>query len=207
MIGDEEDLHNGLNYFKTNIELWVFPFRKSCYNLRDWGQYLSLKFQWSGSNKRSIGRMKRVRTNSILWFILTCLINVPNLEGALPFGIFPILTTGWYYKPGPIESVVLGLIIVKVSFCYNFKSNFAFFRLNLHKVLAIRLGATLAGVPYHLNDIFDNKNLLSWSSRKKRNFFEDDVNHQSIPLSSKEVQVVERILLVSPVIEAWAQVF
>jgi hypothetical protein len=36
-------------------------------------------------------------------------------EGALPFGIFPFLTTGWYYKPSPTESVVLGLILVKVS--------------------------------------------------------------------------------------------
>ncbi len=28
--------------------------------------------------------------------------------------IFPFLTTGWYYKPGPVESIVLGLIVVKV---------------------------------------------------------------------------------------------
>ncbi|CAL8121820.1 unnamed protein product [Orchesella dallaii] len=72
--------------------------------------------------------------------ILTSFLSVIGLSGiaecSLPFGIFPFLTTGWYYKPSPVESVVLGLIVVKV--------------------LVLRL-ASITGIlpiPYHLNDIF-----------------------------------------------------
>lgn len=44
------------------------------------------------------------------------LIGVSDVvECALPFGIFPLLTSGWYYKPNPVESVIFGLIVVKVS--------------------------------------------------------------------------------------------
>ncbi len=49
-------------------------------------------------------------------FVCCLLIGVFDVvECALPFGIFPLLTSGWYYKPNPVESVIFGLIVVKVS--------------------------------------------------------------------------------------------
>lgn len=47
----------------------------------------------------------------------SCLLSVCGVtESALPFGVFPLLTSGWYYKPNPVESVIFGLIVVKVNY-------------------------------------------------------------------------------------------
>ena len=56
-------------------------------------------------------------------------------RAALPFGVFPFLTTGWYYKPGPVESIVLGLIVVKVwerFLIYQISMMFKIYNIRVH---------------------------------------------------------------------------
>jgi len=91
--------------------------------------------------------------------------------------VVPNLSTGWFAKPGPTESLVFGLLVLKV--------------------MALRM----AGIfPYNLNDLWNQEGFLKdtlWkrNSRTRRDLFFAKLNKFSKAPLMKEIDAVERILL------------
>jgi hypothetical protein len=111
-----------------------------------------------------------------LGLVAVTLHQVPQVDG-LVNAIVPNLSTGWFAKPGPTESLIFGLLMMKV--------------------MALRY----AGVfPYHLNDLWNEGGVLGdsfWNrnSRARRDLYFAKLNQFSKAPLLKEIEAVERILL------------
>ncbi|CAL8144083.1 unnamed protein product [Orchesella dallaii] len=116
-------------------------------------------------------------------------LGLNSVTEAVPFNaVVPNLSSGWFAKPGPSESLLFGLIVLKV--------------------FAMRM----AGIfPYNLNELWNEGGLLEsglngyglaglnniWrrKSRTQRDLFFAKLNKYSKAPLLKEIDAVERILL------------